>query len=113
MKTMLKQIDDHGTFYEALMFSCPGCSDTGITGLHLLPINSATHSPSWDWDGNLESPTLSPSILTRTPPYVEGKPSGICHSYLRNGVFEFLPDSTHSLAGQQVPVPDLPEWAVG
>lgn len=108
MKTALRHIDDHGTLYDALMFICPGCIEMypGSTGLHILPVNTAEHSPQWDWDGNLEAPTLSPSILTK---HGENS-SGICHSFLKAGVFEFLSDCTHSLANQHVPIPDLPEW---
>ncbi len=108
MKSMLRTVNDHGVSYQALMFVCPGCQadDRGSTGLHLLPVNSPQHQPSWEWDGNLEAPTLSPSILT-------GKDSpNICHSYLRNGVFEFLGDCTHPLVNQHVPIPDLPDWVV-
>lgn len=107
MKSMIRSIDDHGVKYKALMFVCPGCADQDdSTGLHMLPINTDKKAPSWYWDGNLEAPTLSPSILT-------GKRTGkICHSFLKNGVFEFLKDSTHSLSGQHVPMPDLPDWVI-
>lgn len=106
MKTMLRQINDHDTIYQALMFVCPGCIDPkrGSTGLHVLTVNSTVKSPSWDYDGNAFSPTLSPSIQTRNGD------GGVCHSFLKNGVFEFLSDCTHSLVGQKVPIPDLPEW---
>jgi len=72
----------------------------------MLPVNSDTKSPSWDFDGNLESPTLAPSILT-------SKGTGnICHSFLKAGIFQFLTDSTHTLSGQFVPIPDLPDWVI-
>jgi hypothetical protein len=74
------------------------------SGAHLLPVDAAK-SPAWDWDGNTEAPTLSPSILTRAG-------SEVCLSFLRAGVFEFLSDCTHPLAGQSVPIPDLPDWLV-
>lgn len=111
MKTSLRNIDDHGVHYQALMFVCPGCQTPYLlpdgtehtpSGLHMLPVNSPQKTPSWEWDGNLESPTLSPSILTRGV--------GVCHSFLRAGVLEFLSDCTHQLAGQSVPLPDLPAW---
>lgn len=107
MKSMLRTVNDHGIEYEALMFVCPGCLDQdGGTGLHMLPVNTDKKSPAWTWDGNLETPTLSPSILT-------GKGSSkICHSFLRNGVFEFLSDCTHSMSDQKVPMVDLPDWMV-
>jgi hypothetical protein len=105
---MLRSIDDHGVKYQALMFLCPGCAaenDMG-SGLHMLPVNTTNKSPSWDWDGNLEAPTLNPSILS-------GRGTDkICHSFLKCGVFQFLTDSTHPLTGQHIPIPDLPDWVV-
>ncbi len=107
MKSMLHSVDDHGVIYQSLAFVCPGCvEDCGGTGLHMLPVNTSEHSPSWEFDGNLEAPTLSPSILTRSGG------DKVCHSFLRSGVLEFLADCTHSLAGTQVPLPDLPDWFV-
>lgn len=105
MKSQIRKVNDHGVTYDCLAFVCPGCAeDRGGSGLHMLPVNTTEKSPSWDWDGNLDAPTLNPSILT-------GKDSpNICHSFLRVGRFEFLGDSTHSLAGKTVDLPDLPDW---
>lgn len=107
MKTQLTSVDDHGIIYTALKFSCPGCQElTGFgNGIHMVPVNTTEKSPSWDWNGDLERPTLSPSILTRHH-------NGICHSFLKDGVFEYLNDCEHSFAGLFVPIPDLPEWFV-
>ena len=76
----------------------------GNDGWHMLPVNSTSESPSWDWDENTENPTLSPSVLTFGYHGKEGR----CHSFIRNGMIEFLGDCTHSLAGATVP---LPEWS--
>ena len=112
MKSSLRTVDDHGNIYTALAFVCPGCVELmgGGDGLHMLPVNSPQRSPQWDWDGDLDAPTVSPSILSRFGPRAEGEPERVCHSFLRAGVFEFLGDCTHSLAGQHVPMPDLPDW---
>lgn len=102
----LRTVDDHGRVYRALVFICPGCVVDGDkpSGLHMLPVDGDVGSrPRWDFDGNLEAPTLSPSILTRMQGFV-------CHSFLRAGMFEFLGDCTHSLAGQTAPIPELPQW---
>lgn len=79
-----------------LMFHCPGC-ECG----HLIQVNKppGNKQASWDWDGNAEAPTFSPSIFV--DPHGEAK----CHSFVRNGQIEFLPDSHHALAGQTVPLP--------
>lgn len=109
MKSMLRRIRDKGIEYDGLAFVCPGCATIFGDGLHMLPVNTTLHSPSWDWDGNLEAPTISPSIKTeakhRTVPFV-------CHSFLKVGVFDFLTDSTHSFSGKKVSIPDLPDWLV-
>lgn len=106
-KAMIRHVDDHGSKYDALAFVCPGCVEmVGGSGLHLLPVNSATHSPSWGWDGNLYLPTVTPSILT-------GKDTDkVCHSFLTAGVFQFLGDCNHSLANKNTLMVDLPEWFI-
>lgn len=109
MKTMLRGVFDGEVRYSALMFVCPGCLEFGGTGIHTLAVNSNVKKPSWEFDGNFEKPTLKPSILTRYSTD-EGKTMQVCHSFLLRGVFEFLNDCTHSLAGQKVDIPDLPDW---
>lgn len=110
-KARLVAVDDHGHHYECLQFVCPGCEAAGATGVHMLPVNAAggIGYPSWTWDGDIDAPTLSPSILTHGGPLQDLR----CHSFLRGGIFEFLADSTHQLAGQRVPIPDLPDWLKG
>ena len=109
MKASTRTINDHGLVYTALMFVCPGCvagGPEGYEGLHILPVNAGEiGKPSWEWDGNLEAPTLSPSILSTG--YVR------CHSFLKAGVFQFLDDCEHPLKGQSVPMTDLPDWSLG
>ena len=110
---VLRGCKDGDVSYDQLWFVCPGCKSHGESnsGLHALPVNGAeqgaTKRPFWGFDGNLEKPTLSPSILSRME--YAGKPF-VCHSFLRNGVFEFLSDCTHKYAGQQVPMEPLPDW---
>lgn len=107
MKSMIRHVDDHGKQYDCLAFVCPGCIEmVGGTGLHMLPVNTDIKTPAWGWDGSLDEPTLTPSILTG-----KGTPK-ICHSFLTGGVFTFLGDCNHSLANTSVPIPDLPEWFV-
>lgn len=149
---------------------CPGCecmhsftieAPVGPTGKQL------NNGITWEWDGNLERPTFSPSLLcfntvhvcrdehtytlcedtdfescghrshgyawrlsdgtVRTFKFWEKKPDdaeqfafgdvsphplenshGNCHSFLRNGRWEFLSDSAHHLAGQTVDLPPHP-----
>jgi len=111
MKALLRTVDDHGHHYEALMIWCPAPDvdnhSTGQCGLHMLAVSGDSHGrPMWQFDGNLEAPTLNPSILTR----MGTVRNYICHSYVKNGNWEFLSDCTHSMAGKTVPLPDLPDW---
>lgn len=69
-------------------FHCPGCQEVHLIGVQ------------WEFNGDLEKPTFSPSYLAR-------RPGMVCHSFIRDGQMQFLGDCTHDLAGQTV---DLPEW---
>lgn len=123
MKSLLRKVRYNNVDCWSLMFVCPGCvagGPPGYEGIHILLVNAPEGSgkASWDFDGNLEAPTLSPSILTNGTRSEDARRNddgtyrfARCHSYLRNGIFEFLTDSEHPLAGQKVPIPDLPEWA--
>lgn len=87
---------------------CPGCDS-----LHQFRTKHAggeSLGPTWGWDGNLEAPTFAPSYLTWTGD--RNNPTSCCHSFLTAGVWNFLGDSTHALAGQQVPMVPLPDWLV-
>lgn len=77
-------------------FWCPGCDN-----VHAISVAPAP-SP-WEWDGNVEAPTFSPSILVRG-----GSENTTCHSFVKAGQIQFLSDCTHALVGQTVPLPDWP-----
>ncbi|MGO4304206.1 DUF6527 family protein [Cupriavidus sp. RAF12] len=105
-------------------FTCPGC---GMD--HGMNVSPGAPYPCWTWNGSLESPTFSPSILVQWPsmsqegrekrqafyeqygryPTHEEQPydkSNVCHSFVREGRIEFLGDCTHHLAGQTVGLPE-------
>jgi hypothetical protein len=54
-----------------------------------------------DWDHNTQHPTFSPDVRQ----VIEG---GVCHYFITAGHIEFLPDSTHILAGKTVALPAFP-----
>lgn len=148
---------------------CPGCESIHPFGVELNQ-ESPTYStrrkdPIWNWNGSLESPTFSPSLLVSHTVCVcdpgwkhfeicelgddceaighsyvwvdemgvvrpckvgehhgerllghalaHQKPMGSCHSFVRDGKWEFLTDSAHKLAGQTVPLPPIPDWWFG
>ena len=84
----------------------------------------------WTFDGNMDKPTFSPSLLVgpwwRVPHdfdrdkapkdengdllrgsdgiHILGAFEARCHSFVRSGMIEFLSDCTHELAGKTVPM---------
>lgn len=95
---------DHG---KTLMFECPGCGENhGVT----VAGDSIPH-PCWTWNGDLDRPTLSPSILCRGYKFASKDDNTqvayVCHSFVRDGMIQFLADCTHELAGQTVPLPEV------
>lgn len=90
----------------SVMIDCPGCG-----ALHCFSIDKPNGMGSqWSWNGDIEKPTFSPSILVRCDYTTVGKLDDICHSFVSDGKMQFLADCTHSLAGQTV---ELPEWEHG
>lgn len=73
-----------------LWFTCPGCERSH--GIHV---------PQWKWNGSMDSPTFTPSLLCNGH-----DPKSRCHSFITDGSIRFLSDSYHKLAGQTVPIPD-------
>ena len=76
-------------------FHCPGCNCG-----HSFRVFGAS-GPVWDWNGDLDKATFSPSLL-----YQGGPNDTRCHSFVRDGKIQFLSDCSHHLAGQTVDVPE-------
>ena len=85
-----------------LLFECPGCGHAH--GVYPKSTGNPSGGPSWEWNGSMDKPTFSPSIL------VKGEYR--CHSFVKEGQIRFLSDCTHDLAGQTVELPELDpdEW---
>lgn len=85
--------------HKRLTWYCPGCQCN-----HGVPV--PPHSQAWEWNGSLETPTLSPSVLVHaSKAYPDWQPR--CHCFIRNGQIEFCGDSAHELAGKTVPLPEM------
>jgi hypothetical protein len=81
-------------------FDCPGCENShGVWTKQRNSVNA-----KGDFNGDLDKPTVSSSILVRYP--IKGV-MGICHSFIRDGKIEFLGDCTHHLAGKTVELPEV------
>lgn len=96
-----------------VLYRCP-CGDT-----------HAINGKKWQITGTDERPTFTPSVLVTTGhlspnhsgecwcTYAKEHPGEkvfvcyLCHSFVRDGMVQFLSDCTHALAGQTVA---LGEW---
>lgn len=70
-------------------------------GITCLACGSGHMLKNWQFNGNLERPTFTPSLLVTG--YLNAEhPNGRCHSYITDGKIEYLSDSTHEFAGKTV-----------
>lgn len=114
MKVEKREYSDIGTVY---VFYCPGCK----TDHHFI-------EGRWTFNGDVEKPTFSPSLLVRSGHYVPDHKGScwctynaenqddpapfkctVCHSFVTDGKIQYLNDCTHELAGQTVELGDMEE----
>ena len=91
---MKVRIQKHGRTYYT--FYCPGCNDS-----HMI-------NDTWGFNGDVDKPTFTPSVFVHGHKRHEQPDSPDCHSFVTDGQIQFLGDSTHALAGQTVPLPNVP-----
>lgn len=89
---------------------CPACHR-----MHAFAVDGPfRNGAQWTFNGNIDAPTFNPSmhIKVNTPDmgadYQPKAMSSVCHYFLRDGQIQFLGDCTHAMAGQTVPLPELP-----
>lgn len=80
-----------------IVFFCPGCEEH-----HQI-------DRSWQFNDNLDLPTISPSILID---YTIADKRVVCHCYVKEGRTQFLDDCTHKLRGQTVDLSEV-DWGPG
>ena len=78
------------------MFTCPGCDEW-----HGCKV------PGWTFNGDMDKPTFSPSLKVTMKRHEQ--PTRICHSFIKDGMIQFLNDCHHKLAGQTVEIPEMDE----
>lgn len=88
-----KAVTTDGVLY-GYNFWCEGCSEVHTIGT------------KWRFNGDMNSPTFSPSILVTKP----SDPSYRCHSFIRSGRVEYQRDCSHYLAGDTIELGFPPDW---
>lgn len=87
--------------YLELKFPC-------ILEKRILPVilkGKREGSNNWTWNGDINFPTLKPSISTKQS--LNGE-LVVCHSFVNDGIVEFLSDSTHDKSNMKISLLDIP-----
>ncbi len=91
-----------------LTFECPACGyrHPFYVAPTPWPNEPSRQWPVWEFNGDMERPTFSPSLLVHgNPDGKDGTPR--CHSFVRDGRIEYCGDSTHAMAGKTVDLPEI------
>lgn len=81
-----------------VMLNIPGPS--GTLALPVITSGKRNGTGCWTWNGNTDTPTLRPSVLTTGSSYR-------CHSWINHGTAQFLDDSSHEFAGKTLDLLDV------
>ena len=90
--------------YELYYFYCEGCEDNHS---YRTAVPEGLNGVTWNFNGNLEKPTFTPSFLRNGHESIEklkARGSNRCHLFVTNGIVEYCSDCSHSLAGQKRPL---------
>lgn len=107
MRAALQQISGQ----QFVFIWCPACKDRHGVRCHTPgqtpePPAQPGMGPSWSFDGNLDAPTIAPSLNVSWT-QGEGRVLARCHFVVTNGAIAYQGDCTHPMAGQTVPCPDV------
>jgi hypothetical protein len=124
----VRPVSEDGAGTTGMMVFCKACGCGHLFNTAPGPNGVGGSKPVWTFDGNMDAPTFSPSMLCRTTrftargeadhaawldagcpppaPRFESEPL-VCHSFVRAGTMEYLPDCSHELASQTVDLPDF------
>lgn len=97
---LIKRTTDGWVFY------CPACGEWPHGHYHVA------FDKGWKFDGNFESPTITPSLKIRgrwsnkdaQGLIPESQPDDICHISVAKGMLQFHDDCTHRFRNQKVPM---------
>lgn len=100
----------------ALHLWCPGCQALHAPRFICKEHGGPKSGPIWVGDPTADPIEFSPSLLVQwsTPEPLDStaRIDHRCHSFVRDGKWEYLEDSTHYLRGQVIPLEPLPNWLV-
>lgn len=104
-----------GTEVEGYSFFCEGC-----VGYHMFytrpwrrwnpatqKLSESLDGPVWTFNGDVEKPTFSPSLVVHEVVHEGKQLRPRCHLFVREGRVQFLTDCGHALAGKTVDLLDV------
>ena len=91
------EMSDGGKGY---VFFCPGCRY--YHHFQVVPGSDAS-KPIWTWNGDMEKPTFTPSLL------VNGSTEQRCHLFVTNGQILYLGDCWHELKNTTIDLQEI-DW---
>lgn len=109
MKVIGKLNDQDGIWGGGYIFFCPGCKCGHLIydAAHILPTHGGAR---WTFNGDESKPTFAPSYLVGLPENGVQFSRKRCHSYVKDGMIQFLTDCWHDLRGKTVPMVDMEAW---
>lgn len=91
---------------------CQGCN----TYHQIATKEPFSNGAVWTFNGDMDRPTFTPSLLVKTgsfasPGFIDPPeiPPTLCHSFITNGMIQFLGDCTHNLKNQTLELPEIKE----
>lgn len=90
--------EDYGVSY---WFWCRGCE---TNHRYTTKLAKGANGPCWGFNGNMERPTFTPSLLYNATQADPARGLHRCHLFLTDGQIRYLNDCTHGLAGKTVPL---------
>lgn len=88
---------------------CPACGFEHSFSVDLEGHGKHTND-GWSFNGDYQQPTFTPSMGANLRQQQQHHP--VCHSFVKEGVWQFLGDCTHNMAGQHVPmIPPDPDMS--
>lgn len=112
MAKIKRYTEEDGGYQGQLGFMCPGCGCRHWINDKETAVSNLPDGHIWYFNGDFDKPTIRASVLTRI--YIFNPETNKwdredkrCHSFITDGMIQFLGDCQHNLAGQTVELPDM------
>jgi hypothetical protein len=76
---------------------------------HCIPAKPVKEERVWQFDGNFDCPTFSPSVRHFLTDPETKQEKTTCHYIIEKGMIKYQGDCEHKLSGQTIPMQNIPE----